>query len=129
MNIARWLCLYTGLVLLGGCASGSSIAVGAAHPPIRASQVQLFVDPPGAYETVGLVKAESGVGMSDQDSINYALAELKAQAAKLGANGVLLTSQGVRSMGESISRDKKGRITSSLPMNAQTLEGKAIVVK
>jgi uncharacterized protein YbjQ (UPF0145 family) len=91
--------------------------------------VQLFVDPPGAYETVGLVKAESGVGMSDQDSINYALAELKAQAAKLGANGVLLTSQGVRSMGDSISRDKKGRITSSLPMNAQTLEGKAIVVK
>lgn len=128
MNIARWLCIYTTLALLTGCATGSAIPTGSAHLPTSASQVQLFMDPPASYETVGLVKAESAMGLSDQESIDYAIAELKVQAAKLGANGVLLTSQGVRSMGDSISRDKKGHVTSSMPMNAQTIEGKAIVV-
>ncbi len=117
------------IMMLGGCATGSSIPIGSARAPTSASQVQLFTEAPSSYETVGLVKAESGTGMSDQDSINYAIAELKVQAAKLGANGILLTSQGVRSMGDSIDRDKKGRITSATPMNAQTVEGKAIVVR
>ena len=67
---------------------------------------------PSGYETIGLVSATSGAGMTHQGSVDYATAELKKQAAKLGANGVLL-----RSFGEK--NENRG---------GQTVQGKAIFV-
>ncbi|MEZ9920676.1 hypothetical protein [Vibrio breoganii] len=37
------------------------------------------------------MKASSDAGWTEQDSLDYAVQKLKEQAAKLGENGVLLT--------------------------------------
>jgi len=85
--------LITALILLlAGCASGSAIVTGTAKTPIAAEHVTLYVDPPAEYETIGLVNASSTGDISKQESVNHAIQELKAQAGKIGANGVVLIS-------------------------------------
>lgn len=128
MNIARGLLISIGLVLLAGCATGSSIPNGSAHSPTSEAQVQLFTDAPASYKTLGLIQVESEAGMSDQDSVDFAVAELKEQSLKLGANGVLLTSLGYQSVGVSTVRDEKGHVISSRPIEVLSVEGKAIAV-
>ncbi len=128
LNISRFVTICLGFGLLGGCASGSAIPVGSSHAASSSAQVRIYSDAPPAFEVVGIVKAESGLGWSDQQSVDYAVEELRKQAAALGANGVLLTAHGERSIGDSVSHDKKGKVTSVTPMINQTVEGKAIIV-
>lgn len=89
-----WFALLT--VLLLGCASGSAVVTGTKRPPIAVSDVQLFVKPPAQYEVIGVVRASSESGLTQQGSTDYAVEELKKQAAALGANGLLFTSIGGR---------------------------------
>lgn len=79
--------------LLGGCATGSEVLVGAKHPPIDPSQVQVYASPPPQpYDQVAILDAQ-GAGLGPQRQMDSAIAKLKSQAAELGANGILL--QGV----------------------------------
>ena len=80
--------------LLAGCATGSSIVTGTARPAINVDMVKIYLDPPGQYETIGIVEASSDVEFSTQAAQDRAITELKTQAAKIGANGVLLISTG-----------------------------------
>ncbi|MBM4891670.1 hypothetical protein [Vibrio diabolicus] len=89
MNLFKTLTLSI-TVFLVGCASGSAIIVGEARPPIEPQAVTLYLDAPLSYEKIALVSAASNAGFTKQDSVNYAVEELKKQAAKLGANGVIL---------------------------------------
>lgn len=117
-------------VLCAGCADGSAIATGNRYPPAAAASVQLYAEPPRArYEVVGLVRAESAVGASQQESMQYAIEELKKQAASLGANGVLLTNNGVRATGRNTHYDKRASHATSTDIGAQFVEGRAILVK
>ena len=43
------------------------------------------------YETIGIVEAASDVEFSSQAAQDRAIEELKEQAARIGANGVLIT--------------------------------------
>lgn len=81
---------------LSACASGSVVVTGTKRPPIAASEVQFYSKPPAEYEVIGVVKASSEWGFTQQGSTDYAVEELKKQAAAIGANGVLLTSIGSR---------------------------------
>ncbi len=83
------LCLL--VLFLTGCASGSSIVTGTKRPPIDPGKVKLYLQPPSNHEVIGIVNASSDAGWTEQGSIDYAVQELKKQAAKLGANGVLIT--------------------------------------
>ena len=85
------------LVVLYGCASGSSIVTGKARPATKPSEVKLYLDPPSLYSTVGIVEASSEVELSSQAAQDRAINELKKQAAKIGANGVLLLVTGDKS--------------------------------
>ena len=78
------------LFSLINCATGSHIVTGERRPPIDPAHVRLFLDPPPRYETIGLVEAASDVDLSSQKAQDRALNELKKQAAKIGANGVIL---------------------------------------
>lgn len=132
MKSARAAALMSLAALCAGCADGTAIPTGNRYAPSQASTVRLYSDPPHAqYEVVGLVKAESSAGISDQESMEYAIEELKKQAASLGANGVLLTGNGTRVTGvdRSTTYDKRNRHTTSSDVTAQFLEGRAIVVK
>jgi uncharacterized protein YbjQ (UPF0145 family) len=54
--------------------------------------VKLYPEPPSDFELIAIISASSDAGLTEQASVDYAMAELKNQAAKLGANGVLLVS-------------------------------------
>ena len=118
------ICLIT--IFLMGCASGSSIVVGTVRESINPDQVELYLESPPNYEIIGIVNASSGAGWTEQQSVDYAVQELKSQAAKLGANGVLIDSTG-----EQTSTVIGGYGTGyvyAIPVTAETVSGKAIFV-
>ena len=124
--ISKNILVYLMLLILTGCASGSSIVVGAVRDPIDPNQVKLYLEAPANYEVIGIVKASSDAGWTEQDPVNYAVEELKNQAAKLGANGVF-----IETTGEQTSTIIGGQGTGylyAIPVSAQTVSGKAIFV-
>ncbi len=86
------LVLLTTLNFAAGCASGSAIRTGEWREPTSESEVQVLSSAPAEYSSIGMVRAASGSGMTEQGDYDYAVEELKAQAAKLGANAVILNS-------------------------------------
>jgi hypothetical protein len=86
-----------------GCASGSVVLTGMKRPPVSSTEVKLYTKAPADYEVIGIVKASSDAGMTEQGSMDYAIEELKKQAASVGANGVLLKTVGKTGGDESIS--------------------------
>lgn len=85
------------LIALFGCATGTSIVTGKVRPAKNPSEVKLYLEPPTKYETIGIVEASSDVEFSSQAALDRAIQELKAQAAKIGANGVLISNTGDKS--------------------------------
>lgn len=87
--------LVFGLLVLSvvfSCASGSALVTGTQRPAIAVEEVKIYAEAPKDYEVIGIVTASSNSGMTEQGDMNYAAAELKKQAAKIGANGVILDS-------------------------------------
>ena len=122
----KYMCLLT-VLLLAGCATGSSIVVGEVREAIDSSQVKLYLEIPEAYETIGIVTASSDAGWTEQDSVDYAVEEVKIQAAKLGANGVLIESTGEQNS-TVIGGYGTGYIY-AVPVTAKSVTGKAIYVE
>ncbi len=118
------LCLF--VLLVTACASGSSIVTGTTRSPIESSEVILYLDPPEEFEVIGIVKASSDGGWTEQGSQDYAVAEIKKQAAKLGANGVILVTTG-ESTSTAVGTYGSG-VTFTSSSSAQTLTGRAIYV-
>ena len=85
-----------GIVALSvGCAS-SHVLVGKARPPISPDQVKLYLRPPAKFEEIALLEAssKSSLSITQQGKMNKAIQRLKQEAARLGANGVLLQGSG-----------------------------------
>ncbi|MDD3295610.1 MAG: hypothetical protein PHG20_13105 [Geobacteraceae bacterium] len=118
-------CCLLALFLMG-CATGSVVLVGTARPPIDPQSVKLYLKEPKKYDAVGLVEASSDSGLTNQGSQNYAVAELKKQAAKIGANGVLLTTTGTETS-TTVHGYGSGTIWSS-SSDAKVVKGTAIFV-
>lgn len=114
------------LLNLAGCATGSAIVVGQAREPIAPNTVKLYLEAPENYEMIGIVKASSDAGWTEQDSVNYAVEELKNQAAKLGANGVFLETSGEKT--SMIIGGQGTNYLHAIPVSEQTVAGKAIFV-
>jgi hypothetical protein len=79
-------------VALFGCVS-SHVIIGNVRPPISPDQVQLYLHPPaGKYEEIALLDSNSrhSFSFTAQGKTNAVIERLKAEAAKLGANGILL---------------------------------------
>ena len=90
MNRLRPLFLLP-LLLLAGCAT-SAMVTGRVRPPIDPAQVRVYtMPPPGGFEEVAQLESQSGAfTYGEQNKLDSVLANLRKQAAKLGANGVLL---------------------------------------
>lgn len=82
-------------VFLTSCAS-SHVLVGQPRPPIRPSEVKLYLQPPVRYEQVALLEGSSrnSFAIGQQAKMNAAIERLKEEAASLGANGILLQTSG-----------------------------------
>jgi len=63
------------IFLLVSCASGSHILTGQKRDPILPSQVKLYDSPPQQYEVIGIVKASSDAGWTQQGDMDYAIEE------------------------------------------------------
>ena len=80
---------------LSACAT-SHVMIGHTRPPIAPEQVTIYFHPPQTkYEEVAMIDTSSkgGFGITAQGKTDVVIRRLKEEAAKLGANGVIL--QGV----------------------------------
>lgn len=118
--------IFALLASISGCATGSAVLAGDARPPIDPRQVKIYLEPPSEYKTIGLVEASSAVEFSTQAAQDRAIEELKKQAAKIGANGVLLLSASTQSSGTT--GYSSGRDFSAVDTEKKVVSGKAIVV-
>ena len=93
------LCFGPAAVLamtLLGCATSSHVMIGTSRPPISPESVRVYVQPPEKYEEIAAIDASSqgSFAITSQQNMDKAIARMKEEAAKLGANGILL--QGVQ---------------------------------
>ena len=91
MKSIKLLLISVSLSLLAACAS-SHVLVGTARSAISPDQVKILIEPPAKYETVALLEASDlgANGFSQQSRMNKVMKRLKAEAASLGANAILL---------------------------------------
>ena len=82
------------IFLLTSCSTGSVIITGNKRQAISYKEVTLYAEAPKKYEVIGIVKASSDSGWTKQGKQDYAIKELRKQAANIGANGVLITESG-----------------------------------
>ena len=107
------------VVFLVGCVPVSHIVVGDAREPIDPSSVKIYLDSPKEYEKIALIDAGSNFAFKDaailfdwQSKMDKATERLKIEAAKLGANGILIINTDNK-IYQSTSSDGKGSISSS----------------
>ena len=94
-GIQRSILSATFALLLAGCSTSSHVLIGTPRPPIAPEQVRVYAQPPARYEQIASINANSSasLALTGQQNMDKALERMKAEAAKLGANGILL--QGV----------------------------------
>lgn len=87
--------------LLAACANSSSRLVAPARPAIDPAEVRIYRTPPRHYQEIAVLDATSGAKFyhGTRHGEAEALQRLKEEAAKVGANGVLVTLLGDRSSG------------------------------
>lgn len=82
--------ILAGLILVAGCTTGTHKVTGMIGPAISPDKVVVYYSTPARSQTIGRVSAHSFGGLTYQDASDDALNEIKLQAGKLGANGVVL---------------------------------------
>ena len=104
-------------------ASGTVILTGTKRDEISSESVSIYTEYPSNFETIGIVSASSDAGMTEQQCLDYTIAELKKQAAKVGANGIII---------DSINTTTEGFVmvyNVAVPVAAKTISAKAIYVE
>ena len=123
------------VLALAGCASTHHVMLGQTRPEIDPAQVKVYQVPPKHYEEIARLDAKSAVGFGTQGQINAAIDRLAREAAKLGANGVILL--GVDQTGSPVSlgvgggsygRHGGASVGLGIPTAQQRAEGIAIYV-
>lgn len=79
-------------LLLAACSSTSHLLISPPRPAIPVAQVRVYFEPPRErYIEIALLETASGpFTYGEQNKTDAVLAHLRTEAAKLGANGVLL---------------------------------------
>ena len=102
-----------------GCVPVSHIIVGDKREPINPSNVEIYLDYPEQYEKIALIDAGSNFAFKDpailfdwQSKMDKATERLKIEAAKLGANGIMIINTDNK-IYQSTSSDGEGSISSS----------------
>ena len=86
---------FASAIVLAACAS-SAIVVGKVRPAISPDQVKIYLHPPKKYEEIAALESssKSSWAFTPQGKMDVVIQRLKEEAAKLGANGVLLQGTG-----------------------------------
>jgi hypothetical protein len=85
------LCGVIGLSVTG-CATDSVVVTGKVRPAISPAEVKVYWRPPVTFEEIAILNTSknSAFTTGGQKTIDKVIAGLKEQAAKVGANGVIL---------------------------------------
>jgi hypothetical protein len=116
-------------IFVAACAS-SSVLVGKKRAPIDASQVKVYLTPPAKFEEIALLDASSKASFSitDQGKMDTVIQRLKEEAAKLGANGILMRSTGDQVGGVVGSANSTGNFSSGFGAPIMHKSGNAIAI-
>jgi hypothetical protein len=90
------------LAVLTSCTTTHTALVGQTRPPISPELVQIFLEPPKShYEQIANLSASSrgSFALTTHGKIDKVIERLKKEAARLGANGILLHGVDSRSAG------------------------------
>jgi hypothetical protein len=82
------------ICLIAGCTimDSNALVTGNPRPAVSPNNVMLYSNPPPQFEEIAVVFASAGHDfLSGGKLMNSAVERLKSEAAKLGANGVILT--------------------------------------
>ena len=87
--------------VFSSCATSHVIMVGQARPVIGADLVRIYNMPPRNFDRIAIINSSSGGSwaFTERAQVDEAIAKIREQAAKLGANGILLQAVGTRSSG------------------------------
>ncbi len=121
----KLLLLLFSLAILAGCAKGSALVIGDIRPAIEDhTTVKILTEMPEGAEQIAMVKASSNEGWNQQQKLDYAVEELKKQAAKVGANAVVLTGRDTSSQVVGIPVYGGGTVVSS--SETEVVQGVAV---
>lgn len=81
-------------LLLAGCASTHRVILAPPRPAIAVEQVKVYHVAPKRFEEIARLESSSAIGFGTSGQTDAAIARLRREAAKLGANGVLLLGVG-----------------------------------
>ena len=132
----RMLLALVVLLSLAGCAGASKVMVGQARPAIDPAQVRIYTSVPPGSQEIAQIEASSAIGFGTQGQTDSAITRLKAEAAALGANGVVLmgvgasggSGGGVSVGGGSWGSSSYGGVGIGIPTQQRTAAGMAIWV-
>lgn len=98
--LLRGLACAFWVVLFSSCAT-SYVLVGKQHAPVSPDQVRVLLQPPQNYETIAILQTSDRgkLCFTAQCRTNKVMDRLKDQAAKLGANAILLQGIGSQYVG------------------------------
>ena len=82
-------------LLLGGCMT-SHVMLGEPREPVSPDQVKIYSSAPAEFEEIAMIQSSSKASwaITEQGKLNTTIERMKQQAAKLGANGLLITGLG-----------------------------------
>jgi hypothetical protein len=83
-------------IILSACAASSAIVVGNVRPAISPNQVKIYLHPPKKYQEIAVLESSSkqSWAVTSQGKMDIVIQRLKDEAAKIGANGILLQGTG-----------------------------------
>lgn len=84
-------------VVVSGCTltRGSHLIIGSTRPPTNPADVRIYTTLPAHYDKIAIVSADSRNDFASQQNLSdHAIERLKEEAAKVGANGILLNGFG-----------------------------------
>lgn len=99
---------------------------GQQRPPIPVKSVKIYDKAPENYEVIGIVRSHADTGWTQQAITDSAMFELREQAAKIGANGVIFTSAGSGDK-DSVGITSTGRVVAFFD-TGEKFQGTAILV-
>jgi hypothetical protein len=127
-------------LVLVACATSSRILTGTPRAPILPAEVLVYTEAPASFEEIAVLSAsrKSILSSGGERAIQKMIESLKAQAATLGANGLLLedfSDAQALSLGTGVGSDTythNGSISlgvgGSLGITKKTAKGRAIFV-
>ncbi|MEF9419689.1 hypothetical protein [Xanthomonas citri] len=114
--------------LLASCASSSKVMLGQARAPIDPAQVQVYSNAPVGSVEIAQLESTSAAGFGTQGQTDAAVQRLKREAAKLGANGVVIVGVGSERSGGGLSvggGSYSGRVGGGLGIGIPTTQKRA----